>query len=207
MYFSHVLSQLAMSASALLPPHSQSTDDESSGRCTSALEKSVCDKCGRHTPGEGTPHGIAAQRCDAIQRTRSAPDLSRGGCSLSSSAYMYYPYRSCGVTFSSQVGAHTRSWPTLACADTGPSGPYTHTSHAPVVCEGLVSGRDHKRPRDLAISRIRQNPQPSRRSVERERAAAPPVALSNRLLRTVRSPNARTANAASAGTATDAGTP
>ena len=73
-------------------------------------------------------------------------------------------------------------------------GPYTRTSHAPVRC---VKGPD-------GVGRARvQAHQPCHQQVdvEHERAAAPPVSLPSRGIRTVRSPSTRAADPASAGAA------
>jgi hypothetical protein len=75
-----------------------------------------------------------------------------------------------GVTFEQKVEDFTRPSAIPTCLDTGPSGPYTRTTCIRVMREGLMVGRDRQRSHDLAVSRVRPNPQPS---VRRLSAIAP----------------------------------
>jgi hypothetical protein len=81
---------------------------------------------------------------------------------------MYYLLT--GVSFEQNLEGCARPWTPRTYSDTGPGGPYTCTRHIRVMYEGPMIRRAHQPLHDLAVSRVRQNPQGSVRTLS---ASAP----------------------------------
>ena len=105
------------------------------------------------------------------------------------------------VSFEENLERYARPQAPRTCSDAGPSSLYTRTRHIDVMCEDLMDGRARQRLHYLAESRVRPNPQGSRRTLSASAPVAPPMLSESRLRRTVRGPGTPAADAALASVA------